>query len=201
MIHKRLCPFALRTGPPGGSRPLRLRLATVRCSGMAASTWVGCGRWGCNGIGKHLGQRLIADGETVLDRLAKLSARARVYSTGQGRKTDATDAHSVAIVALRAPDLVGVRPGDHLVALRMLADRRMLPAGRERGGSGSLPGRARGRSGMPTSPCPCSRTPGSWSPDSWQKGNRCRRTGRDRLTSNVTGDPTGECDCVKHGPV
>jgi transposase len=42
---------------------------------------------GSNGIGKHLAQRLVADGETVLDVPAKLSARARVFDTGQGRKT------------------------------------------------------------------------------------------------------------------
>jgi transposase len=64
---------------------------------------------GCNGIGKHLAQRLLADGETVLDVPAKLSARARVFSTGQGRKTDATDAHSIAVVAVRTPDLLRVR--------------------------------------------------------------------------------------------
>jgi hypothetical protein len=49
---------------------------------------------GCNGIGRHIAQRLVADGETVVDVPAKLSARARVFATGQGRKTDATDAHS-----------------------------------------------------------------------------------------------------------
>jgi hypothetical protein len=32
---------------------------------------------GCNGIGRHVAQRLVADGETVLDIPAKLSARAR----------------------------------------------------------------------------------------------------------------------------
>jgi hypothetical protein len=32
---------------------------------------------GCNGIGRHVAQRLVADGETVLDVPAKLSARAR----------------------------------------------------------------------------------------------------------------------------
>jgi transposase len=79
---------------------------------------------GCNGIGKHLAQRLVADGEIVVDVPAKLSARARVFSTGQGRKTDATDAHSIAVAALRTPDLLRVRPDDHSVALRMLADRR-----------------------------------------------------------------------------
>lgn len=49
----------------------------------------------------------MADGEPVIDVPAKLSARARVFSTGQGRKTDATDAHSVAVVALRTPGLLG----------------------------------------------------------------------------------------------
>jgi len=47
---------------------------------------------GCAGIGKHLAQRLVVDGEIVVDVPAKLSARARVFSTGQGRKTDPVDA-------------------------------------------------------------------------------------------------------------
>ena len=38
-------------------------------------------------LGKHIAQRLVADGETVMDA-GKLSARARVFSSGQGRKTD-----------------------------------------------------------------------------------------------------------------
>jgi transposase len=36
---------------------------------------------GCNGIGKHIAQRLVADGEIVLDVPAKLSARARLFNT------------------------------------------------------------------------------------------------------------------------
>lgn len=79
---------------------------------------------GCNGIGRHVAQRLVADGETVLDVPAKLSARARVFSTGQGRKTDPVDAHSVAVVALRTPDLREVVIDDIAVALRLLVDRR-----------------------------------------------------------------------------
>ena len=54
---------------------------------------------GCTGIGKHIAIRLLADGEQVVDVPPKLSARTRVFATGQGRKTDATDAHSVALVA------------------------------------------------------------------------------------------------------
>jgi transposase len=79
---------------------------------------------GCQGVGRHLAQRLVADNEPVLDVPAKLSARARVFSTGQGRKTDATDAHSIAVVALRTPGLRVVKVDDATVALRLLVDRR-----------------------------------------------------------------------------
>jgi len=79
---------------------------------------------GCNGIGKHIAQRLLADGETVVDVPAKLSARARVFDTGQGRKTDPVDAHSVAVAALRSKGLRQVAVDDATVALRLLVDRR-----------------------------------------------------------------------------
>ena len=64
---------------------------------------------GCEGIGRHIAQRLVADGEPVVDVPAKLSARARVFATGQGRKTDPADAHCVAVAALRTPSLRPVR--------------------------------------------------------------------------------------------
>src|SRR5205814_10173540 len=79
---------------------------------------------GCNGIGKHIAQRLVADGEIVVDVPAKLSARARVFDTGQGRKTDPVDAHSVAVAGLRSPGLRQVRVDDETVALRLMVDRR-----------------------------------------------------------------------------
>ena len=79
---------------------------------------------GCNGIGRHIAQRLVADGETVLDVPAKLSARARVFATGQGRKTDPVDAHSVAVAALRTNGLRQVVVDDTAVAMRLLVDRR-----------------------------------------------------------------------------
>jgi len=79
---------------------------------------------GCSGIGRHVAQRLVADGEVVLDVPAKLSARARVFATGQGRKTDPVDAHSVAVVALRTEGLRQVVVDDTTVALRLLVDRR-----------------------------------------------------------------------------
>jgi transposase len=55
---------------------------------------------------------------------AKLSAQVRVFATGNGRKTDPVDAHSVALVALRTPDLVRVEVDDDLLVIGMLADRR-----------------------------------------------------------------------------
>jgi transposase len=79
---------------------------------------------GCNGIGRHIAQRLVADGETVIDVPAKLSARARLFATGQGRKTDPVDAHSVAVAALRTEGLRQVAIDDASVALRLLVDRR-----------------------------------------------------------------------------
>jgi len=79
---------------------------------------------GCQGIGRHIAGRLIADGEQVVDVPPKLSARARVFATGQGRKTDATDAHSVALVGTRMSGLRPVVNDEQLAVLRILVDRR-----------------------------------------------------------------------------
>jgi len=79
---------------------------------------------GCAGIGKHIAVRLLADGEQVVDVPPKLSARTRVFATGQGRKTDATDAHSVALVGTRMSGLRPVVTDDQLEVLRLLVDRR-----------------------------------------------------------------------------
>jgi len=79
---------------------------------------------GCSGIGKHIAHRLIADGEQVVDVPPKLSARVRVFATGQGRKTDATDAHSVALVGTRMTGLRPVVDDEQLAVLRVLVDRR-----------------------------------------------------------------------------
>jgi transposase len=79
---------------------------------------------GCNGAGRHIAHRLVADGETVLDVPARLSAQVRVFATGNGRKTDPAGAHSVALAALRAPNLVQLEVTPDRVALGLLADRR-----------------------------------------------------------------------------
>lgn len=59
---------------------------------------------GAQGVVRPLAQRLLPQGETVLDVPAKLAARVRVFDTGNARKTDATD--------------------EELVALRLITDRR-----------------------------------------------------------------------------
>ena len=52
---------------------------------------------GSNGAGRPLAQRLLEAGERVVDVPAKLSARVRLFDTGHNRKTDARDAHSIAL--------------------------------------------------------------------------------------------------------
>ena len=79
---------------------------------------------GSNGAGRPLAQRLLADGEHVVDVPAKLAARARMLDTGHGRKTDAHDAHPVAVAAVRAKELRVLAHDPELEALRMLVDRR-----------------------------------------------------------------------------
>jgi len=79
---------------------------------------------GCSGIGHHVAMRLLADDEEVVDVPPKLSARTRVFATGQGRKTDATDAHSVALVGTRMAGLRPVVADEQLAVLRILVDRR-----------------------------------------------------------------------------
>ncbi|WP_270890012.1 IS110 family transposase, partial [Pedococcus sp. 5OH_020] len=79
---------------------------------------------GCNGIGRHVATRLVGAGEQVVDVPPKLSARVRTFATGQGRKTDATDAHSVALVGTRMSGLRPVVPDADREVLRILVDRR-----------------------------------------------------------------------------
>ena len=79
---------------------------------------------GSNGTGRPLAQRLLADGEYVVDVPAKLSARARLLDTGHNRKTDAHDAHAVAVVAVRTKNLRVLSYDADLEVLRMLVDRR-----------------------------------------------------------------------------
>ena len=112
----------------------------LRATGSFPTTTVGyramlryCRQWprrmwaveGAGGVGRPLAQRLLAEGERVLDVPAKLSALVRVLDKGQGRKTDATDAHAVVMAALRDRNqLRELSLAEDLVVLRLLADRR-----------------------------------------------------------------------------
>ena len=79
---------------------------------------------GCNGGGKYLAQRLVAEGETVFDVSTRRAALVRVFAGGNGRKTDDIDAETIALVGLRTPDLPQVRPDELTVKLRLLSNRR-----------------------------------------------------------------------------
>src|SRR4051812_6647377 len=98
--------------------------ATPRCWNVLRIGRNACGPSSCIGIGRHIAYRLLSDGEEVVDVPPKLSARARVFSTGQGRKTDATDAHSVALVGTRMAGLHPVVADEQREILRLLVDRR-----------------------------------------------------------------------------
>jgi hypothetical protein len=97
-----------------------------------------CRRWaveGCRGAGRSLAQRLVADGEVVLDVPAKLADRVRVYSQGHGRKTGKDDAVSIGLAALDGSGIAPVARDDVLVSLRVLR-----PTGAVRAaGPGGLP--------------------------------------------------------------
>jgi transposase len=88
---------------------------------MARSTLGSRGQPGC---WPPLAQRLLEAGEQVVDVPAKLAARVRLFDTGHNRKTDARDAHSIAVVAVRAKDLRQLAADGELEALRILIDRR-----------------------------------------------------------------------------
>jgi hypothetical protein len=79
---------------------------------------------GCQGMGGPIARRLLAEGEQVVDVPPKLPARTRVFTAGQGRKTDATDAHAIALAAVRSHGLHRVGGDTQLEVLRVLADRR-----------------------------------------------------------------------------
>ena len=84
-------------------------------------------RWaieGAGGLGRTLAQYLVANGESVLDVPAKLSARVRVLSTGGGRKNDLLDAVYTAVAAHQSKRLRRVDEEDLLAVLRMLTERR-----------------------------------------------------------------------------
>jgi len=77
------------------------------------------------GLGYLLAQQLVAQGEEVLDVPATLASRVRVLATGRSDKNDPNDARSVAVAALRSPNLHIVGASDHRAVLRLLAKRNL----------------------------------------------------------------------------
>jgi len=75
------------------------------------------------GLGFLLAQQLVAAGEDVVDVPPTLAARVRLLGSGRGSKNDPNDALSTAIAALRDPHLRTVVAEDHVMVLRLLADR------------------------------------------------------------------------------
>jgi transposase len=108
----------------------RQRVPATLVGYRALRQWAG--RWqerrwaveGAHGIGRALAQRLVGDGEPVLDVPAKLAARVRVLSVGHGRKSDPDDAVSVAVAARSAPALRRVGVEDQATVLHLLTKRR-----------------------------------------------------------------------------
>lgn len=84
-------------------------------------------RWAvesASGLGRPIAQRLVAQGESVVDVPAKLSARTRLLSTGNERKNDSLDATYTALAANGRNGLTEVLEEGHAAVLRMLSDRR-----------------------------------------------------------------------------
>jgi transposase len=79
---------------------------------------------GAQGVGVGLAQRLVAEGEPVVNVPPKLATRIRALGGGSGRKTDNADAYAVAVAGLRAKDLHVVTADDTTTVLRLLTDRR-----------------------------------------------------------------------------
>ena len=111
---------------------------------------------GSNGAGRPLAQRLLEAGEHAVDVPAKLAARVRLFDTGHNRKTDARDAHSIAVVAVRTTTLRVLRRDGELEALRMLCDRReeLTRSGPDRQPAATTAGRARPGPGQEGPHCP-----------------------------------------------
>jgi transposase len=78
---------------------------------------------GAGGLGYLLAQQLLAAGERVLNVQPKLAARVRLLNTGQVNKNDPNDARSVAIAALRSPDVRTVTAEGDTAVIKLWARR------------------------------------------------------------------------------
>jgi transposase len=108
----------------------QLRVSATSQAGAQLLAWAAAWperRWaveGASGLGRGVAQLLVAAGEPVMDVPAKLAARARLLGTSSARKSDLTDACSVATAAIHHRRLRPVALEDHTVVFRLLSDRR-----------------------------------------------------------------------------
>jgi transposase len=113
-----------------GEHPERLRVNATRPGYQKLLTWaqgLPDRRWaveGAHGLGRHLAQFLVANGESVVDVPSFLSARVRELSRGGCRKTDAIDAMATARAAHDAETLHPVLAEDTTTVIAMLNERR-----------------------------------------------------------------------------
>jgi transposase len=108
----------------------QLRVSATSQAGAELLAWAAAWperHWaveGARGLGRGIAQLLVAAGEPVMDVPAKLAARARLLGTSSARKSDLTDACSVATAAIHHRQLRPVALEDHTVVFRLLSDRR-----------------------------------------------------------------------------
>jgi transposase len=89
-------------------------------AGFTERTWA---IEGAGGLGYLLAQQLVAAGERVVDVQPKLAARVRLLAAGDTNKNDPNDARSVAVAALRSPELREVQAEDHAAVMKVWAKR------------------------------------------------------------------------------
>jgi transposase len=107
------------------------QLRVRACAGQAEQLVAWARAWpertwaveGADGVGHLLAQQLLSAGERVLDVQPKLAARVRLLATGDVNKNDPNDARSVAVAALRSPDVREARRDDHAAVLRVWSKR------------------------------------------------------------------------------
>lgn len=89
-------------------------------------------RWAvesAGGLGYLLAQQLVTAGETVFDVPPTLASRVRLLGTGRTQKNDQNDARSIAVAALRSPELRTICVDGHAQVLRLLVKRHRDMAG------------------------------------------------------------------------
>src|ERR1019366_7783541 len=78
---------------------------------------------GAKCLGRLLAEQLVTAGERVVDIQPKLAARVRLLNTGAVNKNDPNDARSVAVAALRSPNLQEITAESYAAVMKLWARR------------------------------------------------------------------------------